>query len=107
MGPNPEKMSEAQVWIQRLPTLQEHISENNHILYPGKKENDMLSRFRKPHRSLSQRLSVRERQVEMVEWHAGYAPVFVDLHPGSCTAIGLLIWTNDAVSTAVLEGIKW
>ncbi|KAK2494295.1 hypothetical protein MC885_013680 [Smutsia gigantea] len=43
MGFNPESVGEAQVWIQKILTLQDqHIIENNHILYLGKKEHDIL-----------------------------------------------------------------
>lgn len=54
MGSNQEKMSEAQEWIQRMLTLQDkHIIENNHILFLGKKEHDILSQ-------LQERVSISE-----------------------------------------------
>ncbi|XP_024433831.1 protein mono-ADP-ribosyltransferase PARP9 isoform X2 [Desmodus rotundus] len=44
MGSNQEKMGEAQEWIQRILTHQnQHTIENNHILYLGKEEHDILS----------------------------------------------------------------
>ncbi|XP_029424107.1 protein mono-ADP-ribosyltransferase PARP9 isoform X2 [Nannospalax galili] len=46
MGLNMEEMCEAEKWIQRLLTSQDHhIIENNHILYLGKKEHDILSQL--------------------------------------------------------------
>lgn len=48
MGSNQEKMDEAREWIQRILTHQDqHIIENNHILYLGKKEHDILSQLQK------------------------------------------------------------
>ncbi|XP_045707039.1 protein mono-ADP-ribosyltransferase PARP9 isoform X1 [Phyllostomus hastatus] len=44
MGPNQEKMGEAQEWIQRILTHQDqHTIENSHILYLGKEEHDILA----------------------------------------------------------------
>ena len=44
MGSNQEKMGEAQEWIQTILTHQnQHTIENNHILYRGKEEHDILS----------------------------------------------------------------
>ncbi|XP_062954295.1 protein mono-ADP-ribosyltransferase PARP9 isoform X2 [Cynocephalus volans] len=46
IGLNKEEMCEASAWIQRILTLQDHhIIENNHILYLGKKEHDILSQL--------------------------------------------------------------
>ncbi|XP_003894057.2 protein mono-ADP-ribosyltransferase PARP9 isoform X2 [Papio anubis] len=48
MGFNMEKMREAHAWIQRILSLQNHhIIENNHILYLGRKEHDILSELQK------------------------------------------------------------
>nr|XP_045003525.1 protein mono-ADP-ribosyltransferase PARP9 isoform X1 [Jaculus jaculus] len=48
MGYSMEDMSEAKAWIQKLLTSQEqHVIENNHILYLGKKEHDILSQLQK------------------------------------------------------------
>ena len=48
MGPNQEKIDEAQAWIQRILTLQDyHIIEDMHILYLGKKKHDYLSQLQK------------------------------------------------------------
>nr|XP_005548033.2 protein mono-ADP-ribosyltransferase PARP9 isoform X1 [Macaca fascicularis]XP_005548034.2 protein mono-ADP-ribosyltransferase PARP9 isoform X1 [Macaca fascicularis]XP_005548035.2 protein mono-ADP-ribosyltransferase PARP9 isoform X1 [Macaca fascicularis]XP_005548036.3 protein mono-ADP-ribosyltransferase PARP9 isoform X1 [Macaca fascicularis] len=48
MGFNMEKMWEAHAWIQRILSLQNHhIIENNHILYLGRKEHDILSQLQK------------------------------------------------------------
>uniref|UniRef100_A0A2K6MXC2 Poly(ADP-ribose) polymerase family member 9 n=1 Tax=Rhinopithecus bieti TaxID=61621 RepID=A0A2K6MXC2_RHIBE len=48
MGFNMEKMWEALTWIQRILSLQNHhIIENNHILYLGRKEHDILSQLQK------------------------------------------------------------
>ncbi|XP_021106934.1 poly [ADP-ribose] polymerase 9 [Heterocephalus glaber] len=44
MGFNLEEMHEAEAWIQKILTSQDHhIIENNHILYLGKKEHEFLS----------------------------------------------------------------
>ncbi|XP_036907377.1 protein mono-ADP-ribosyltransferase PARP9 isoform X2 [Sturnira hondurensis] len=44
MGSNLEKMCEAEEWIQRILTHQDqHTIENNHILYLGKEEHDILA----------------------------------------------------------------
>lgn len=44
MGSNQEKMGEAQAWIQRILTHEDqHTIENNHILYLGKEEHDILA----------------------------------------------------------------
>ncbi|KAF6385258.1 poly(ADP-ribose) polymerase family member 9 [Rhinolophus ferrumequinum] len=46
MGSNLERMSKAQEWILRILALQDqHSIENNHILYLGKKEHDVLSQL--------------------------------------------------------------
>ncbi|EPY77290.1 poly [ADP-ribose] polymerase 9 [Camelus ferus] len=48
MGSNQEKVDEAQAWIQRILTLQDcHIIEDNHILYLGEEEHDILSQLQK------------------------------------------------------------
>nr|AIC34781.1 poly ADP-ribose polymerase family member 9 [Cercopithecus wolfi] len=48
MGFNLENMWEAHAWIQRILSLQNHhIIENNHILYLGRKEHDILSQLQK------------------------------------------------------------
>uniref|UniRef100_A0A2R9CL01 Poly(ADP-ribose) polymerase family member 9 n=1 Tax=Pan paniscus TaxID=9597 RepID=A0A2R9CL01_PANPA len=48
MGFNVEEMYEAHAWIQRILSLQNHhIIENNHILYLGRKEHDILSQLQK------------------------------------------------------------
>lgn len=51
MGANLERMEVAKGWIQRLLTLEDqHVIENNHILYFGKKEHDILSQLQKTSR---------------------------------------------------------
>ncbi|KAB1283759.1 Poly [ADP-ribose] polymerase 9 [Camelus dromedarius] len=48
MGSNQEKIDEAQAWIQRILTLQDcHVIEDNHILYLGEEEHDILSQLQK------------------------------------------------------------
>ncbi|XP_012874783.1 PREDICTED: poly [ADP-ribose] polymerase 9, partial [Dipodomys ordii] len=48
MGATKEKMQEAEVWIKRLLTFQDHhVIENNHILYLGKKEHEKLALLQK------------------------------------------------------------
>ncbi|XP_012497467.1 PREDICTED: poly [ADP-ribose] polymerase 9 isoform X3 [Propithecus coquereli] len=45
---NKEEMCEAKAWIQRILTLRDqHIIKNNHILYLGKEEHDLLSQLQK------------------------------------------------------------
>nr|XP_012635939.2 poly [ADP-ribose] polymerase 9 isoform X1 [Microcebus murinus] len=45
---NKEEMCEAKAWIQRILTLRnQHIIKNNHILYLGKEEHDLLSLLQK------------------------------------------------------------
>ncbi|XP_042523442.1 protein mono-ADP-ribosyltransferase PARP9 isoform X2 [Dipodomys spectabilis] len=48
IGATKEKMQEAEAWIKRLLTFQDHhIIENNHILYLGKKEHEKLALLQK------------------------------------------------------------
>ncbi|XP_074187032.1 protein mono-ADP-ribosyltransferase PARP9 isoform X2 [Rhinolophus sinicus] len=48
MGSNLERMHKAKEWILRILALQDqHIIEDNHILYLGKKEHDILSQLQK------------------------------------------------------------
>ncbi|XP_069331208.1 protein mono-ADP-ribosyltransferase PARP9 isoform X1 [Eulemur rufifrons] len=45
---NKEEMCEAKAWIQSILTLRDqHIIKNNHILYLGKEEHDLLSQLQK------------------------------------------------------------
>ncbi|XP_058411890.1 protein mono-ADP-ribosyltransferase PARP9-like isoform X2 [Diceros bicornis minor] len=65
-GHNLEKMNEAHAWIQRLLTLQEHIIENNHILYLGKKEHGNLSQLQEASRvSISEIISPEKASLEI------------------------------------------
>lgn len=76
MGSNEDKMGEAREWIQRILTLQDqHIIENNHILYLGKKEHDILSQLQKTTRvQISEIISpgkailqIRGAQADLIE----------------------------------------
>nr|AIC34787.1 poly ADP-ribose polymerase family member 9 [Alouatta sara] len=62
MGFNIEEMCEAQAWIQRILSLHHiHIIENNHILYLGKKEHDILSQLQKTSRVTITEIASPER----------------------------------------------
>ncbi|XP_044944769.1 protein mono-ADP-ribosyltransferase PARP9 isoform X2 [Mustela putorius furo] len=67
MGSNLEKMKEAQAWIQRILTPQDHhIIENNLILYLGKKEHDSLTRLQNTLRvSISEIISLEKATLEI------------------------------------------
>ncbi|XP_047591244.1 protein mono-ADP-ribosyltransferase PARP9 isoform X2 [Lutra lutra] len=67
MGSNLEKMKEAQAWIQRILTPQDHhIIENNIILYLGKKEHDILTRLQNTLRvSISEIISPEKAILEI------------------------------------------
>ncbi|XP_044108154.1 protein mono-ADP-ribosyltransferase PARP9 [Neovison vison] len=67
MGSNLEKMKEAQAWIQRILTPQDHhIIENNLILYLGKKEHDILTRLQNTLRvSISEIISLEKATLEI------------------------------------------
>lgn len=67
MGFNLESMREAQVWIQKILTLQDqHIIENNHILYLGKKEHDILLQLQRTSSvSISEIISPEKAMLEI------------------------------------------
>ncbi|VCX40338.1 unnamed protein product [Gulo gulo] len=67
MGSNLEKMKEAQAWIQRILTPQDHhIIENNLILCLGKKEHDILTRLQNTLRvSISEIISLEKATLEI------------------------------------------
>ncbi|XP_059018808.1 protein mono-ADP-ribosyltransferase PARP9 isoform X3 [Mustela lutreola] len=67
IGSNLEKMKEAQAWIQRILTPQDHhIIENNLILYLGKKEHDSLTRLQNTLRvSISEIISLEKATLEI------------------------------------------
>nr|AIC34790.1 poly ADP-ribose polymerase family member 9 [Pithecia pithecia] len=63
MGFNIEEMCEAQAWIQRILSLHHHIIENNHILYLGKKEHDILSQLQKTSKVTITEITSPERTI--------------------------------------------
>ncbi|XP_045143481.1 protein mono-ADP-ribosyltransferase PARP9 isoform X1 [Echinops telfairi] len=67
MGSNEEEMSEAKEWIQKILALQKHhIIENNHILYFGKKEFDVLSQLQEATGvSISESINPGKTQLEI------------------------------------------
>ncbi|XP_021065047.1 protein mono-ADP-ribosyltransferase PARP9 isoform X2 [Mus pahari] len=67
MGIKVGEMCEAQEWIERLLISQDHhIIENNHILYLGKKEHDVLSQLQTSARvSISETVSPRTATLEI------------------------------------------
>uniref|UniRef100_A0A9L0K890 Poly(ADP-ribose) polymerase family member 9 n=1 Tax=Equus asinus TaxID=9793 RepID=A0A9L0K890_EQUAS len=84
-GPNPEKMTEAQAWIQRLLTLQDHIIENNHILYLGKKEHDILSQLQETSRvSISEIISPGKASLEIKGAQADLIEVVMNIERILC-----------------------
>uniref|UniRef100_H0WJD0 Poly(ADP-ribose) polymerase family member 9 n=1 Tax=Otolemur garnettii TaxID=30611 RepID=H0WJD0_OTOGA len=64
---NEEEMHEAKAWIQRILTLQDHHHiENNHILYFGTKEHDLLSQLQKTSDvSISENISLEKARLEI------------------------------------------
>ncbi|XP_053420392.1 protein mono-ADP-ribosyltransferase PARP9 [Nycticebus coucang] len=76
MSCNKEEMHEAEAWIQRILTLQDHHHiENNHILYFGEKEHDLLAQLQKTsdvsiseYTSLEKaRLEIKGAQADLIE----------------------------------------
>jgi poly [ADP-ribose] polymerase 9 len=67
MGFNKEAMFEAKAWIQKILTSQDHCTiENNHILYLGKKEHDILSQLQTTSRvSISEVISPKKANLEI------------------------------------------
>lgn len=67
MGSNLERMYKAKEWILRILTLQDqHSIEDNHILYLGKKEHDILSQLQKTARvRISETINPRKAILEI------------------------------------------
>lgn len=86
MGSNQEKMSEAQEWIQRMLTLQDkHIIENNHILFLGKKEHDILSQLQEISRvSISEVISPGKATLEIKGAQADLIEVVMNIERMLC-----------------------
>ncbi|XP_027439749.2 protein mono-ADP-ribosyltransferase PARP9 isoform X3 [Zalophus californianus] len=86
MGSNLEKMKEAQAWIQRILTPQDHhIIENNHILYLGKKEHDILTRLQNTLRvSISETISLEKAILEMKGAQADVIEVVMNIELMLC-----------------------
>ncbi|XP_073750399.1 protein mono-ADP-ribosyltransferase PARP9 isoform X2 [Callorhinus ursinus] len=86
MGSNLEKMKEAQAWIQRILTPQDHhIIENNHIIYLGKKEHDILTRLQNTLRvSISETISLEKAILEMKGAQADVIEVVMNIELMLC-----------------------
>ncbi|XP_039096579.1 protein mono-ADP-ribosyltransferase PARP9 isoform X2 [Hyaena hyaena] len=86
MGRNMEKMKEAQAWIQRILTLQDHhIIENNHILYLGKREHDILTQLQNNLRvSISEIISVEKVILEIKGAQANLIEVVMNIERMLC-----------------------
>nr|KAF6478269.1 poly(ADP-ribose) polymerase family member 9 [Molossus molossus] len=86
MGSNQEKMSEALEWIQRIMTHQDqHIIENNHILYLGKKEHDILSWLQETSRvSISEVISPGKAVLEIKGAKADVIEVVMNIEEMLC-----------------------
>ncbi|XP_008706383.2 protein mono-ADP-ribosyltransferase PARP9 isoform X1 [Ursus maritimus] len=86
MGSDLEKMKEAQVWIQRILTPQDHhIIENNHILYLGRKEHDILTQFQNTLRvSISEVITPEKATLEIKGAQAGVIEVIMNIEHMLC-----------------------
>nr|XP_035949610.1 protein mono-ADP-ribosyltransferase PARP9 isoform X3 [Halichoerus grypus] len=86
MGSNLEKMKEAQAWIQRILTPQDHhIIENNHILYLGKKEHDILTQLQNTLRvSISEIISLEKAILEIKGAQADVIEVVMNIELMLC-----------------------
>lgn len=86
MGRNMGKMKEAQAWIQRILTLQDHhIIENNHILYLGKREHDILTQLQNNLRvSISEIISVEKVILEIKGAQANLIEVVMNIERMLC-----------------------
>lgn len=86
MGSNQEKMSEAREWIQRILTLQDkHIIENNHILFLGKKEHDILSRLQEISRvSILEIIRLGRAALEIIGAQANLIEVVMNIEQMLC-----------------------
>ncbi|XP_032725413.1 protein mono-ADP-ribosyltransferase PARP9 isoform X1 [Lontra canadensis] len=86
MGSNLEKMKEAQAWIQRILTPQDHnIIENNLILYLGKKEHDILTRLQNTLRvSISEIISPEKAILEIKGAQADVIEAVVNIEHMLC-----------------------
>lgn len=86
MGSNLEKMKEAQAWIQRILSPQNpHIIENNHILYLGKKEHDVLTQLQNTLRvSISEIISLEKAILEIKGTQADVIEVVLNIEHMLC-----------------------
>nr|AIC34786.1 poly ADP-ribose polymerase family member 9 [Lagothrix lagotricha] len=86
MGFNIEEMCEAQAWIQRILNLHHHhIIENNHILYLGKKEHDILSQLQKTSRvTITEVASPERTKLEIAGAQADLIEVVINIEDMLC-----------------------
>lgn len=86
MGYKNEEMCEAKLWIERLLTLRDHhIIENNHILYLGGKEHDMLSQLQKTSSvSISEIISPGKAYLEIKGAQADLIEVVLNIEQMLC-----------------------
>uniref|UniRef100_A0A667HMB7 Poly(ADP-ribose) polymerase family member 9 n=1 Tax=Lynx canadensis TaxID=61383 RepID=A0A667HMB7_LYNCA len=86
MGRNMEKMKEAQAWIRRILTLQDHhIIENYHILYLGKREHDILTQLQNNLRvSISEIISLEKVILEIKGAQASLVEVVMNIEHMLC-----------------------
>uniref|UniRef100_A0ABI7Z2K0 Poly(ADP-ribose) polymerase family member 9 n=1 Tax=Felis catus TaxID=9685 RepID=A0ABI7Z2K0_FELCA len=86
MGCNMEKMKEAQAWIRRILTLQDHhIIENYHILYLGKREHDILTQLQNNLRvSISEIISLEKVILEIKGAQASLVEVVMNIEHMLC-----------------------
>ncbi|XP_012331635.1 protein mono-ADP-ribosyltransferase PARP9 [Aotus nancymaae] len=86
MGFNIEEMCEAQAWIQKILSLHHHhIIENNHILYLGKKEHDILSQLQKTSRVTITEITSPERtKLEIAGAQADLIEVVMNIEDMLC-----------------------
>ncbi|XP_054431187.1 protein mono-ADP-ribosyltransferase PARP9 isoform X1 [Pteronotus mesoamericanus] len=86
MGSKWEKIQEAQEWIQRILTHQDqHIIENNHILYLGKKEHDILSQLQAASKvSISEIITPRKATLEIKGAQADLIEVVMKIEKMLC-----------------------
>lgn len=86
MGSDLEKMKEAQAWIQRILTPQDHhIIENNHILYLGRKEHDILTQFQNTLGvSISEIITPEKATLEIKGAQAGVIEVIMNIEHMLC-----------------------
>ncbi|XP_007942117.1 protein mono-ADP-ribosyltransferase PARP9 [Orycteropus afer afer] len=86
MGSDKEDMCEAKEWIYKMLTLQgHHTIENNHILYLGKKEHDILSQLQETSSvSISEIIDSRKAKLEIKGAQADLIEVVMNIEHMLC-----------------------